>query len=118
MLRVLLALAVCAARVFAEEAQEVVLRPKGVDANFLNPCEIALDGKRHLAYLRGNESAALGVLDVRTLGLKGVPLPAPARAPGVNVLVGVFSCPRRPGHRSCARFFLRLSCKGFTHSQF
>lgn len=79
MFRKILALAISTAPLFAEEAQEVVLRPKGVDANVLNPCEVALDGKRHLAYLRGNESAALGVLDVRTLGLRGVPLPAPAR---------------------------------------
>ncbi|KAF0244837.1 MAG: hypothetical protein FD180_2139 [Planctomycetota bacterium] len=77
--RTLLALVLAILVASAEDATEVVLRPKGLDANAINPSEAAVDGKRHLAYLLGKESAALGVLDTRTLALHSVPIPAQGR---------------------------------------
>ncbi|MEK7468511.1 MAG: hypothetical protein AAB074_13960 [Planctomycetota bacterium] len=77
--RAFLALVLAALLASAEEATEVVLRPKGLDANAINPSEAAADGKRHLAYLLGKETAALGVLDTKTLELRTVPIPAQGR---------------------------------------
>jgi DNA-binding beta-propeller fold protein YncE len=77
--RAISVLAFAAILASAEDAIEVVLRPKGLDANVVNPSEAAVDGKRHLAYLLGRESAALGVLDTKTLALRTVPIPAQGR---------------------------------------
>lgn len=75
-----LAILALAGTCLAETAQEVPLAPKGVGPNLVHPAQVVVDEDAHLAYLLGLESAALGVLDLRTLALRNVPLPAAGKS--------------------------------------